>query len=102
MTTKEERLQIARTIQHQLGGSRFVVMTGAKDFLALESGLQFMIPRTNNIRKVRIILQNNDLYTVEYYSVHKAEAKLRSRTEDLYADQLQDNFTLATGLYTHL
>lgn len=32
--------QIATTILQQLGGKRFVVMTGAKDFIAIDNGLR--------------------------------------------------------------
>lgn len=36
---------IAETILQQLGGNKFVVMTGAKNFVALENGIKFNIGR---------------------------------------------------------
>ncbi|MGI9949502.1 hypothetical protein [Vibrio hyugaensis] len=44
MSTKDARLRIANTILAQLGGNRFIVMTGAKQFVAIEQGLMFTLP----------------------------------------------------------
>jgi hypothetical protein len=93
---------IAQTILAQLGGNRFAAMTGAKNFLRLDSGLQFDIPRANGIRKVRVELNGNDLYDVTFYKVLGVNVSPVAELQDLYADQLQSNFTEQTGLYTRL
>jgi hypothetical protein len=97
-----DKKQRAETILRQFGGRRFAAMTGARNFLALDAGLQFSIPRTNGIRKVRVMLQPNDLYTVEFYGIHKATATLKGTHADVYGDHLPALFTEATGLHTSL
>lgn len=39
--TNNARKAIAETILSQLGGRRFIAFTGAKEFVAIESGLMF-------------------------------------------------------------
>lgn len=92
--------QIAQTILAQMGGNKFRAMTGAKDFVALEDGLMFGIPRAKNIRKVQIKLTADDLYNVSFFSLRGVECKVVSEENGIYADQLQAAFTRATGLYT--
>lgn len=102
--TKEQRAEIAQTIIQQLGGRRFSVMTGAHTFIALESGLQFKLPRgaKNKANLVRITLTPLDLYTVEFIKYRNLEQKVISTHEMVYFDQLQELFTEQTGLDTHL
>lgn len=100
--SKEQRQEIAQTIVQQLGGGKFRMMTGAKDFVALDHGVQFMIPQANKVRKVQIVLNGADLYTMAFYSIRKTDIKLLKSVHGLYADQLQKTFTEATGLYTSL
>jgi hypothetical protein len=103
--TKEERLQIASTIIEQLGGAQFRAMTGAKDLIALETGLQFSLPSRlakNGINKVRIQLTPSDTYKIEYLSVRGTSAKTVTVDEDIYCDGLRESFCAATGLYVSL
>jgi hypothetical protein len=102
MSTKEERLARANLIIKQLGGSLFLAMTGAKDFLATETGVQFTIPRARNIRKIKISLMPNDLYDIEFWALRDTDSKLVSEMKGVYAENLPEAFTAATGLYTHL
>ncbi len=56
---------IAKTILEQLGGGRFMAMTGAKNMVAIENGLQFDLPRTRHyvkdgINKVQVVLDPSD------------------------------------------
>ena len=110
--------EIATTILQQLGGNRFVAMTGAKDFLAIKNGLQFKIGRNaSKANRVEIKLNGSDLYDMQFiayrpYSVkvdHK-RCEVREIPEkrttvreynDIFFDQLQELFTETTGLYTH-
>jgi hypothetical protein len=90
----------------QLGGGKFVAMTGAKDFIKdpKTKTLGFRIPRANGITHIKIRLDPNDTYTMEFYHVHGVmnPPKLVKKYEMIYNDQLQDIFTQETGLYTHL
>ncbi|WP_235612499.1 hypothetical protein [Vibrio cyclitrophicus] len=71
--SKEQRLQVANTILMQLGGRRFSMMTGAKQFVAIERGLLFALPARlakQGINKMRIELEANDTYTVTALKVN--------------------------------
>lgn len=96
-------MEIAKTILSQLGGYRFIAMTGSKDFLAGDNSLTFRVGRNSaGINGVRIELTPSDTYTMEFIKLTKAERKVVARVEDVYCDQLQDMFLEHTGLYTRL
>ena len=99
--------KIAETILQQLGGNRFIVMTGAKNFMDLGDGLSFKFPKTmKKINYVKIKLNYLDLYNITFGKITKGiDWKLKiikKGVNDIYADQLQDIFTKYTGLYTSL
>lgn len=104
MYTNEERKQIANTILSQLGGNQFIAMTGAKQFLSLESGLQFGVGRgaKSGINKVRVILNACDLYDVEFWKCGKFDFKCVKSLEGVYAEDLRRIFTENTGFYCTL
>jgi hypothetical protein len=91
----------AETILKQLGGGRFVMMTGAKDLVAGESKLQFCIPGG---KKVIIELTADDLYTVTLGKFNRKtfEFKVISEQPFVYNDQLTKVFEKMTGLYTSI
>jgi len=92
---------IATTILKQLGGIGFAVMTGAKDFVGLESGLMFRIPKAKDgINRVRVVLTPADDYTVEFWRTRRTSATLVETRDRVYCDQLQAVFTSVTGLHT--
>lgn len=98
---------IAETILSQLGGKRFIAMTGASMFLALsEGGLQFSLPRGTHsgINKMQILLAPNDTYTVKALKCNYRKYTFEEIhvSENVYFDSLEDVFTRMTGLYTRL
>jgi hypothetical protein len=94
---------IAATILEQLGGRRFLAMTGARDLLAIDGGLQFKFPnRSPAPNCCKIILTPADLYDVTFYRLRGFDANVTATAEGLYFDQLQEVFTRETGLDTHL
>jgi hypothetical protein len=96
---------ITETILQQLGGSRFAVMTGAKHFCELERGLGFQIPGNitkDGINSVKITLEWSDTYTVKFMRMTRTKLVTVSEVKDVYCDTLQETFTEATGLDTHL
>ena len=100
-----ENMQIAKTILEQLGGNRFIAMTGAKHCLAVESGLTFKLPSNfarHSINCVRVILTPMDDYTVEFLRVRGTSVKEVAKYDGIYCDGLKDLFEEQTGLYTHL
>lgn len=96
---------VGNTILEQLGGNRFVAMTGAKDFVLGHDSLQFKLPGNltrDKSNKMRITLTPADLYTVETFRLRGADCKECSREDRVYAENLRDVFTSITGLDTHL
>jgi len=94
-------VEIANTILKQLGGTgRLNAMTGAKNFVAIENGVQFKIGRNSkSINTVIIRLNGRDLYDVEFGRTRKYEFKVVNRIEDAYNDMLKDLFEENTGMY---
>jgi hypothetical protein len=104
MFNKETTMTTAATILEQLGGHRFIAMTGSKNFVGGDLSLQFSLPRNakDGINKVRIILGADDLYRAEFWKIRGADMKCVSTSEMIYADQLANVFSLNTGLITSL
>ena len=109
--TREEKMAIANEIIRQLGGRKFTVMTGARDYMAIDDGLTFRIPGTitkNHINRVRVILDPSDTYTVSFWNyrkqknIHTPSMKKIAEHDMVYDDMLQKIFTAETGLDTHL
>lgn len=98
---------IAATILEQLGGQRFRVMTGAKNFMASEKALSFKLPGAggfcrDGINFVTITLAPSDTYTVEFFRVRGSKIKQILRYCDVYNDGLREVFERATGLATSM
>jgi len=100
--------QIATDILNQLGGNKFLAMTGAKNLVALENGLQFSFKgskiATNCVIKLGDTFLTSDLYTVEFWKIN-AKAGTCTKVaeyEGIYNDMLQSLFTENTGLDTRL
>ena len=100
-----DKIEIANTIIKQLGGQRFKVMTGAKDFTTLSNvdgvGFKIRAKANKSINYVKVSLVD-DLYNMEFGRIRKLEYKIVDHIEGVYNDQLQEVFTQYTGLYTHL
>jgi len=100
-------MQIAETIIKQLGGNKFAVMTGAKNF-SFDSKdqrgtLMFSIGRNaKGVNRVAVTLTEDDLYNVTFYSLRSLKLTTKAAVKSIFADQLCDAFTEHTGLYTSL
>lgn len=100
---KTTDLTVANTILEQLGGRRFLAMTGAKDLLGDTDSLWLRLPRTaKGINKIRIKLEPSDTYTVIGYRYRNLELTEIAKVSDVYCEALQRTFTSITGLDTHL
>jgi hypothetical protein len=96
-------LAIARTILQQLGGRRFIAMTGARNICASSDGaLTFRIPKSNGINYVSITLDPSDTYTVLFGYIGRTMMTAVATMSNVYAEDLQALFTEHTGLDTHL
>ena len=127
MTTATEQNEIKigdyKTIVEQIGGNKFLVMTGSKfqyygyDKLGY---VYLMIKLTKNTSKsqyLKIQLNGTDLYDLTFSRIKKTqnpeykamgikiydeEVITVKEYKDVYADMLQDIFTSVTGMYTRL
>lgn len=108
--TSEELRTITATILEQLGGNKFIVMTGSKNFgfgTSKEDCPQLSFHLARNKAKAQycsITLTPDDLYVVKFTKLNKKTYSLDTVSEHtgIYCDQLQELFTRVTGLYTHL
>ena len=98
-----ESQQVAKTILQQLGGNKFIAMTGAKNFGSSKNSLQFKIGRNSkSISHVIITLKSSDLYDVEFIRMRGVNRKVVKKLKGVYADQLQKMFQKYTGMRTSL
>lgn len=93
----------AQTVIDQLGGNRFVVMTGAKLFVKDDAAqtLAFKLPGAarDGINYVNVKLEENDTYTVQFSKLRGMNlAKLIAEREMVHGDELRAVFVAATGL----
>lgn len=100
---------VADVILQQLGGRRFIMMTGAKDIFSSDNGksLVFKIPRAKGgINYVKILYNSMDLYDMEFGMIRKKKGEMtytiKAKERGVYNDMLQTLFTKHTGLHTHL
>ena len=98
-----DKRQGAEALQ-QLGGNRFIAMTGAKHFGVGPNGMSFKIGR--NSKRVNHVTidydRGRDLYNMKFDWVTIKGIKNKKTLKGIYADQLQDMFTKYTGMYTSL
>lgn len=102
-----DNLLVAKTILSQLGGNKFMAMTGAKNFLGSENALTFRLPGAggftkNGINHVRIELTPLDDYTVTFSRIRGSKVIEIAKHEGAYAEDLQGLFLNETGLETRL
>lgn len=100
----------AKTILTQLGGGRFVAMTGAKNFVCAGQKVCFKIGRNcKNVNYVTVEYNAGiDLYTMKFEAVrlsHKTwevSRKVIAEFDRVYFDQMKEIFTSSTGMATRL
>jgi hypothetical protein len=90
---------VAETIFAQMGGHKMAVMTGVKQRVFTDSSLALIIGSgaKQSIKRVNIILDQDDTYTMEFVN---NRGNLKASHSGVYCDMLQDIFTQETGFYT--
>jgi|APSaa5957512535_1039671.scaffolds.fasta_scaffold223787_1 hypothetical protein len=97
-------MTVAKTILEQLGGNKFRMMTGAKNFGGTENSLSMRIGRNKTSSNyLKITLNSMDTYDLHFSRVTKMGSE-RSVTEynGVFNDMLTDMFTAHTGMHTSL
>jgi hypothetical protein len=102
-----DNMEIAKIILDQLGGNKFLAMTGSKNLLALDNGLRIDLSRNQTkANRLEIILTSMDTYTMKFYRLAKKNYDYQveevKALDMVYADNLQFLFTSVTGLDTRL
>lgn len=108
-------MSVASEILNQLGGNRFIVMTGTKNFISDGYTLRMTLPKNlSKANRLEITLTPDDLYTVRFYRYTAPRLNRTTWTysdekiteieiiDGVYCDMLQEIFTRVTGMYTHL
>lgn len=108
-------MEVYQIILQQLGGKRFIVMTGSKNlgYSSKDDNYLSMHLTKNKIRAkyLKITLMPNDTYTMVFSTTKKTKVHgfvvdethvILKTIENVYCDQLQEIFTEVTGLYTYL
>lgn len=97
---------VANVILAQLGGSRFVAMTGSKDFVGSDRSLRFKVGRgaKNGITHVVVKLKADDTYSVEAskFSPRSLQIKVVDTRDMVQAEGLPAVFSAITGMFTSL
>ena len=103
-SVNEARLDPKQLLQ-QLGGNRFIAMTGAKNLAVDKSKNELHMKIMRNakgISHVRIRLTSMDLYDMEFLQVRAGRIKIKSKEKGVYGDQLAKMFKKNTGLNVRL
>ena len=107
-------MSVPSIILEQLGGQKFIAMTGCKNFVGDRNKLRMTIPKNMSKANRLDITLVNDLYNMRFYKY--TAPRLNKKTfeyvdekivevelfEGVYADMLQELFTQVTGMYTRL
>lgn len=98
-------MTVAKTILEQLGGNKFMAMTGARSLTGTANGLNIKLPSNfakDGINYVQVELTQMDDYTVTFSRVRDLKVVEVARHEGAYAEDLQAVFTSTTGLAVRL
>jgi hypothetical protein len=95
--------QIADTILQQLGGSRFLAMTGTKLLSYGERKLNMRFPAAKRgVNHLTVTLEADDTYTMRFGKLRNLGYTEVESFRTVYAEDLRGIFTHVTGLHTHL
>ena len=92
---------VAIEILKQLGGNRFIAMTGARNFVADGNRMMFKLPGTmtkNRINYITITLNSMDTYDIKFVNLRGDKIKVIEEVSGVYNDMLQSVISDRTGL----
>lgn len=106
---------VPKTILDQLGGNKFVAMTGAKNFVGDGRTLRMTLPRNASpANRLYITLNGLDLYDMRFFRQTGGKFSMKTMEftpikethekvyHNLCCDQLCEIFEAHTHMYTHL
>src|SRR6056300_1707277 len=93
----------ASELLKQLGGNKFISMTGAKNLTFSGLGLVMQIGKNSKgVTHVRFKLSSKDLYDIDFLSIRGSNVKTKSKEKGVYGDQLGVMIKKNTGLNIRL
>ena len=105
----------AQIILQQLGGNKFIAMTGSNHFLDDDSTLHMHLAKNaSKANRLSITLNADDTYTMRFWKYTAPRLNYKTLTyskekiadiktiNGIYFDQMQNIFTEVTHLYTSL
>lgn len=99
-------MNIATEILNQLGGTKFIIMTGSKNLQYSKDDpyyLSMQLARNKSGAKYLTIRLNTlDLYDMTFMKIKDNKLVNVAQHTGIYHDMLQSIFTKVTGLDTHL
>ena len=104
-TTKPLTPQFAIDILQQLGGNKFIAMTGSNGFVYDNNSRSISMQLRRNQAKakwLKISLTVMDVYTMQFYALKNDAPVIVKEVKGVYNDMLQETFTNVTGLNTRL
>jgi len=105
MTTQT---QVHIEILNQLGGSKFLAMTGTKNLVYCAKENNYLLMRlsrnVSGAQYLKITLTVFDTYTMTFSKINSKTGEIKTVKEihNVYCDELQARFTEVTGLRTSL
>lgn len=96
-------MNTAQTILQQLGGNRFLAMTGARNLVNQGNGITMQLPKNGSkANRLTITLDDQDTYTVRFWKYRNFEAIPVVQHDGIYCDMLQRIFKETTGFDTNM
>ena len=98
-------MNVATEILKQLGGNKFLAMTGSKNFVFDEKNASLSMHLTTNKAKAKYLhieLKGNDTYTMTFRGKKGFEFPVVAEYSNVYSDKMQTVFKSVTGLDTSL
>jgi len=104
METKTDKT-VAVEILRQMGGNRFIAMTGARNFFCDNNSIGFRLPGTmtrDRINFVKVTLNSMDTYDIEFKNIRGDKIKDVDSYEGIYNDGLEAAIGRRVGMATRL
>lgn len=97
-------MHVANTILAQLGGNRFIAMTGARNIVRYPTALslRFGPGGKAGLNGLRVQLNANDYYDVSFFKLRGTTFKVIAKIDNVPVENLRETFTGVTGLETSL
>jgi hypothetical protein len=96
-----EKGNVAKEILRQLGGNRFITMTGAKCGYDGNT-LIVKFKGCSKINIMQVKLNSMDTYDIKFLNLRGTNLKMVKEYNGIYNDMLVDIFESTTGVYTSL